>query len=369
MKYLWYNAVVEERGGLYALARWFFVLLSLVYGLAIALRRLVYWLGIAKPAKLPCRVISVGNISVGGTGKTPLVAYLAKLLSQSGKRVGILARGYGKIEAKDTNVITDDEALVPDIPNVVRVAQPDRLSAGRKLCAEQNINSIILDDGFQHWRIKRNVDIVVIDSVNPFGHKRLLPAGILREPLGQLKRADMFVLTHCNFVVPEMLNRLEQFLSRYNKPIVKTVHQPVELVAISGQAGQMDNLVKGGSARMFELSNGLAGQRVWGFCGIGSPGRFRATLNELSELAGFDYFPDHHIYSQTDIDNIIDRARKADARMLVTTQKDALRLKAITGIDRVGLPIYYLRIELKIIDGEDALSKALNPKSEILNKS
>ncbi|MFH1227321.1 MAG: tetraacyldisaccharide 4'-kinase [Planctomycetota bacterium] len=354
MKSLWYKVVVEERGGLYVLARMFFIFLSLFYRLAIAFRRFIYWLGIVKPVKLPCKVISVGNIAVGGTGKTPLVIYLAKMFLQSGKKVGILARGYGKISHRATentekSLITDDEALVPEIPNVVRIAQPDRLSAGRKLCAEQNINSIILDDGFQHWQIKRDMDIVVIDSTNPFGKGWLLPAGILREPLGQLKRADMFVLTHCNFAAQDKLSWLEQFLKSYDKPVVKTVHQPIELVPLSG-------------GEIIRINNQNL-DKVYGFCGIGSPERFRDTLKEISEMLGFDLFPDHHIYSNTEIDKLAQKAKTTGARMLVTTEKDALRLKAMPGIDRLALPIYFLRIELKIIDGEDALNKALNPKS------
>ena len=223
MKSLWYKAVVEERGGLYVLARMFFVFLSLFYRLAIALRRLVYRLGIVKPVQLPCKVISVGNIAVGGTGKTPLVIYLAKLLSESGKRVGILARGYGKLAGGK-----DDEDLFGDIPNVIRIAQPDRLKAAQELI-KQGVDVIILDDGFQHWRIKRDLDIVVIDSVNPFGkpagspanrgNKRLFPAGQLREPLSQLKRADMFVLTHCDFAVPDKLSWLEQFLKSFTPAV------------------------------------------------------------------------------------------------------------------------------------------------------
>lgn len=360
IQYLWYQAVVEQKFP-YILLQFIFIPLSLVYRLGLSIRHLSYRLGIAKSVKLPCRVISVGNITVGGTGKTPLVIYLAKMLAQSGKKVGILARGYGRIhrrgaenaENKQGNLIADDEALVSDIPNVVRIAQPDRVKAAQILIG-QGVHTIILDDGFQHWRIKRSLDIVVIDSTNPFGNGLLLPAGILREPLSALKRADMFVLTHTDFATAEALSRLEDYLKKYQKPIIKTVHQPIELVSLDGSTTQLTD-----SARRDKLSD----QCVYGFCGIGTPAHFRRTLQELFALAGFESFPDHYNYSADDIKTLARRAVEAGANLLVTTQKDAIRLTHRVTLRVRGIPdiksiipeIKALKIELKLVAGEDVV--------------
>ena len=225
IRQVWFMAVHQNPKGLF----WWevrFVLraLSFFYYIGIKLRGLLYWMGIFRSRKLPAKVISVGNLTVGGTGKTPFVLYLAEKLSK-GSKVGVLSRGYGA----GSKAMEDDENMaLPE--NVVRATNPDRFSAGQKLIKEQGVQTIILDDGFQHLSLKRDVDIVLIDATNPFGKGRLMPAGILREPLASLNRADIFVLTHVDLVTPEQLNALEQKLKRYNKKIVKAIHKPQYLV-------------------------------------------------------------------------------------------------------------------------------------------
>lgn len=370
LKYLWYKAAIEHRFP-FIILQFVFIPLSLVYWLGISIRGLLYRLGIKKSVKLSARVISVGNITVGGTGKTPLVMYLAKLLAGQGKKVGILARGYGRISHRSVhpvrsavktplltgqggaeNSIIDDEAL-DNIPGVVRVAQPDRVKAAQKLI-EQGIDTIILDDGFQHWRIHRDVDIVVIDSASPFGNGWLLPAGILREPRRALKRADIFVLTHCPSELAFVRagnpasagpGRLEEYLKQYNKPIVKTVHQPVGLFTLA------DNEII--------PPEEWKSLKVYGLCGIGTPGHFRQTLKGLFNLSGFDSFPDHYLYTLSDMEQISKRARAVGADIVITTEKDTLRLGHILHKDSIQPPIYFLRIELKMISGGEMLDKLI----------
>ncbi|MEK7309930.1 MAG: tetraacyldisaccharide 4'-kinase, partial [Planctomycetota bacterium] len=250
-------------------------MLSFFYYIGIKLRLCLYWVGIFRARKLPAYVISVGNLTVGGTGKTPFVLYLAERLSKSNK-VGILARGYGS----DAKVSEDDENMA--LPaNVIRATNPDRVSAGEKLIKEQGVQTIILDDGFQHLALRRDVDIVLIDATNPFGKGRLMPAGILREPQASLKRADIFVLTHVDLVTPEQLNALEQKLRKYNKKIVNAIHKPQYLVDMARPDKTID-------------LSAIKDKNIWEFCGIGNPFQFHKTLNALCNIKGLSVFPDHY---------------------------------------------------------------------------
>src|SRR3989339_1018918 len=335
IRQVWFMAVHQNPKGLF----WWEVrlvlrALSFFYYIGIKLRLLFYWLGIFRSYKLPAYVISVGNLTVGGTGKTPFVLYLAEKLSK-GSKVGVLSRGYGA----GSKAMEDDENMaLPE--NVVRATNPDRFSAGQKLIKEQGVQTIILDDGFQHLSLKRDVDIVLIDATNPFGKGRLMPAGILREPLASLKRADIFVLTHVDLVTPEQLNMLEEKLKRYNKKIVKAIHKPQYLVDMAH------------SDKTIDLSE-IKDKPVWEFCGIGNPFQFHKTLNTLCTVKGLSIFPDHYYYSQPDLQTMFLKAKMEKAETFVTTEKDALRLKGVT--IPAGIPCYYLKIKIEIIQGEDVI--------------
>ncbi|HLD35236.1 MAG TPA: tetraacyldisaccharide 4'-kinase [Planctomycetota bacterium] len=349
IRQVWFMAVHQNPKGLF----WWEVrlvlrALSFFYYIGIKLRLLFYWLGIFRSYKLPAYVISVGNLTVGGTGKTPFVLYLAEKLSKSCK-VGILARGYGRkskiplnppLSKGETGGFINDDEDITLSNSVIRVANPDRVSAGEKLIKEQGVQTIILDDGFQHLALRRDVDIVLIDATNPFGKGRLMPAGILREPLASLKRADIFVLTHVDLVTPEQLNMLEEKLKRYNKKIVKAIHKPQYLVDMAH------------SDKTIDLSE-IKDKPVWEFCGIGNPFQFHKTLNTLCTVKGLSIFPDHYYYSQPDLQTMFLKAKMEKAETFVTTEKDALRLKGVT--IPAGIPCYYLKIKIEIIQGEDVI--------------
>ena len=353
IRQVWFMAVHQNPKGFF----WWEVrlvlrALSFFYYIGIKLRGLLYWMGIFRSRKLPAKVISVGNLTVGGTGKTPFVLYLAEKLSK-GSKVGVLSRGYGA----GSKAMEDDENMaLPE--NVVRATNPDRFSAGQKLIKEQGVQTIILDDGFQHLSLKRDVDIVLIDATNPFGKGRLMPAGILREPLASLNRADIFVLTHVDLVTPEQLNALEQKLKRYNKKIVKAIHKPQYLVSISpspqsspleGEGRERGDSLSGSRIELSEIK----GKNIWEFCGIGNPFQFHKTLTALCTVKGLSVFPDHYYYSQPDLQTMFLKARMEQAEAFVTTEKDALRLKGVT-IPQ-DIPCYYLKIKIEVTEGEDVI--------------
>ncbi|MBI5779485.1 MAG: tetraacyldisaccharide 4'-kinase [Planctomycetes bacterium] len=335
IRQIWFRAVHQNpKGFFWWQVRGVLRLMSFFYYIGIKLRLFLYWIGIFRSRKLVARVISVGNLTVGGTGKTPFVLYLAEKLSK-GSKVGILTRGYG---AGSKSTEDDENMALP--ANVIRATNPDRVSSGEKLIKEQGVQTIILDDGFQHLSLKRDVDIVLIDATNPFGKGRLMPAGILREPLAALKRADIFVITHADLVTPEQLNVLEQKLKRYNKKMVKAIHKPQYLVDMA----QPDKTI--------DLAE-IKGQNIWEFCGIGNPFQFHKTLNALCMVKGLSIFPDHYYYSQPDLQAMFLKAKMEKAEAFVTTEKDALRLKGVT-IPQ-DIPCYYLKIKIEIIQGEDVI--------------
>jgi tetraacyldisaccharide 4'-kinase len=338
LKQLWFKAIQENQKGLvYLLVRLPSKSLSLFYFLIIKLRNLLYQTGIMKSSKLPAYVISVGNITVGGTGKTPFVIYLSEKLSKNSK-VGILSRGYGN----QRNLAADDEAFpLPD--NVVRVIAQNRITGGAELIEKYATKTIILDDGFQHLRLKRDVNFVTIDATNPFGNGWVLPGGILREPLSSLNRADIFVITHSDLVTRDQLSLLESELNRYNKKVIKTIHKPQHLVKINQ------------AQKTIELSE-IRNKNAWGFCGIGNPYQFRKTLELLCNTTGFSIFPDHYYYSENDLIRIFQNAKNAEARFIITTEKDAVRLHGMKTPD--DIPLYYLKINIEII-GEDDIIKIM----------
>jgi len=352
VKHLWFKAVQQrQKGFIWLLLRLLFKLLSLVYFIIIKLHFLFYKMGILKSFKLPAYIISVGNITVGGTGKTPFVIYLAETFSKNSK-VGILSRGYG---SQRNNVLDDESFPLPD--NVVRIASPNRITGGIELIEKYGAKTIILDDGFQHLKLKRDINFIIIDATNPFGNGWVLPAGILREPISCLNRADIFVITHTDLVKREQLSALESKLGRYNKKIIKTIHKPQYLVLIN----QTPN-------KIVELSE-IKNKNVWGFCGIGNPYQFHKTLESLCNMKSLSVFPDHYYYSTNDLSTIFNKAKDEKIEAFITTEKDALRLQNMGYKNNNSLPIpnpfgikipheitlYYLKINIEVLDEEDII--------------
>ena len=347
------------RRTLYALTRWLFPFFSWLYGMACAVRLLLYRYGIFKQKKLEAKVISVGNITLGGTGKTPLVIYLAEKLKEKDKKVAILTRGYKrkkkemveltqKIHEKINWQDVGDEPylLAQRLPDVPIMVTKHRNISGKYAVEKYDTEFLILDDGFQHLKLFRNLDIVVIDSVNPFGNGRVLPAGTLREPLTSLRRADMFVLTKTDQVSNK--DELIKILKRYNPkaPTVESIYQ----------IRSIEKLFDGLEINLKEVE----GKRVLAFSGIGNPLSFENTLKQLKiRILKHRIFLDHFPYHRNEVLALQEDAKSRGADFIITTEKDSVRIPLI---DKPQIPCYVLKIDLKITEGEEILLNKINGK-------
>jgi tetraacyldisaccharide 4'-kinase len=332
----------EKRGPWPTLQRLALRLASWPYGLAVRLRNLAFDRGWkrAEPAGVP--VVSVGNLTAGGTGKTPCVEYIARYYRDQGLRVAILSRGYGAAHGPN------DEALVleENLPDVPHLQGADRVRWARAAVEELESEVLVLDDGFQHRRLARDLDLALLDATEPWGGGYLLPRGLLREPPSGLRRAGVVVLTRCNQAASADLGRLRALLARRapEVPVIETTHRAIELVDTEGNVAPLDD---------------LRGRPVAAFCGLGNPAAFRRTLLDLgADLRGFRTFADHHPYSRLDIDDLRRWAAglHADA-MIATTQKDLVKVR-LPGLD--GRPLRALRVRLNVEAGQHALHRLLD---------
>lgn len=303
-------------------------------------------------------VISVGNITTGGTGKTPFTALLVKLLQAQGHKPGIASRGYHAIPAKSAENSSepgqisraveqgnDEKRMLDQIcPGTPHLQSKDRAGIARQLIHEFSCDRILLDDGFQHRKLHRDLDLVLIDAVNPFGYGHLLPRGLLREPLTSLGRADLIVLTRVDQVPRTEIERIQEVLRYFT-------HAP--LVEVSFQAtGWLD--AAGNVTPLTELPI----QPVV-FCGIGNPRNFQQQLQQLGVSVAGDCwrpFPDHHHYTATEMEQLAELARKQGGELL-TTHKDLVKLE---GLLPSHLRCRALLIEAVITQGKEFLDQALS---------
>lgn len=342
-KYLYDLATDRYKGPIAGLIKIPLFLLSLIYGLIV---RILAYLNYLKPLRLACKVISVGNITLGGTGKTSLVEFIADYLKEHGRKAVILSRGYKRKTAKSqsfnvTGVELGDEPymLQKNLGNVAVIVDTDRRKAAVRAIEDYGADTVILDDGFQQWGIKKDLEIVTIDATEPFGNRHMIPRGILREPLSSLKRADIFVLTKTN-LNPDTLD-VKGFLQGINPDalIVESAHKPCGFYEL------------GKKARIFS-ADALKGGGVTLFSGIGDPDSFDNLIGSLGIKVELSFkFPDHHRYSEKDIERIVSESRKKDVNTIITTEKDAARFLDLRS--GAGLLFLVLRIELKITQNEE----------------
>ncbi len=314
---------------------------SVPYDLAVRLRNVAYQRGWLSSERVPVPVVSVGNLTAGGTGKTPCVEYVARFYRNWDRRVAILSRGYGGAGGRN------DEALVleENLPDVPHLQGGDRVALARIAIEELESEILVLDDGFQHRRLVRDLDLVLIDATMPWGYGHLLPRGLLREPPSSLRRADVLVLTRCDQTPAEQRERLRQTLARIapDVPTIETMHRPVELSNSDGANASLDILREA---------------PVAAFCGIGNPEAFRRSLLDLGvQVSDFRIYADHHAYSRADVEEL---RRWADGlpagAVIVTTQKDLVKLR----LARLGeRPLWCLRIRLHVESGQDVLDGRL----------
>jgi tetraacyldisaccharide 4'-kinase len=323
-----------QRGGLWAA--------SVPYGWATRCRNRLYDRGWKQAWRAPVPVVSVGNLTVGGTGKTPCVEHVARFFRQHDLRVAILSRGYGSTGG------CNDEALVleENLPDVPHLQGADRVALAATAVEELESEILVLDDGFQHRRLARDLDLVLIDATQPWGHGYLLPRGLLRESPRSLRRAGVVLLTRCDQVDAAQRRRLREVVAHYAPavPVVEATHGPV-------------GLVRNGSSETAPLE-AVTGRPVAAFCGLGNPAAFRRTLEGLgAKMTAFRTFPDHHAYTRADVDDLRGWARQQATDCLVlTTQKDLVKLRLTQLGDR---DLWAVHIRLHVEAGQDALDRNL----------
>ena len=326
-----------------------------LYGAAVRFRNHGYTHGWLHSEQLPVRVISIGGITVGGGGKTPFVRHLARRLAEEGLRVAILSRGYGRRGA-GCAIVSDESGvhlswadagdepylLASTLPGVPVIVGADRVAAGRLTIREFNPAVILLDDAFQHRRLKRDFDIVVLDSVHPDGNGRLLPAGTLREPWCALRRAQMIVLTRVDqsLSVETVRKRIRQI--QVDTPIIECAYRPFWYRHLSnGETRPLDQ---------------LEGRRVIALSGIANPRSFERTVEHAgATIVRSLTYPDHYPFRRADIHLANQAVVQTRADWIVTTEKDAIRIPGDSDRSR----ILSLEIKVQIIRGEESLNKLI----------
>jgi tetraacyldisaccharide 4'-kinase len=311
------------------------------YALGNALRSAGFAAGIKGTKPLGRPTVSVGNLTTGGTGKTPMVGWVVEQLIKRGQRPCILLRGYrGGDEAQEHHQRWGEAVRVEP--------HPDRVAAAEMaLAADPSITCFVLDDGFQHRRAQRDLDLVLIDATNPWGYGHMLPRGLMREPRSALKRADEVIVTRSDQVPAEDLKRIDQQIETLigKPPIAHAEHAWVGLV--DAKDGVHDLSV-------------LGDKSVMGVVGIGNPAAFEATLAQHSgQVLHCEILPDHHGYTRKQMLRFMDLARTASANAIVTTEKDWVKMAVLLEGEKVGLPIYRTALAMRFADGEEALAATL----------
>jgi tetraacyldisaccharide 4'-kinase len=331
----------QTHGACASVARFALRLASFPYALTVRLRNRLYDSGWRPTYKVEVPVVSVGNLTVGGTGKTPIVEMLGRWFRQRGVRTVVLSRGYGATDG------ANDEALVleDNLPDVPHLQGPDRVELARLAQSELGCQLVILDDGFQHRRLARDLDVVLIDSTHPFGGGWMLPGGLLREPVRAVSRAHLVVLTRCDHADLEARRQIRAHIAQFagSVPWVDVRFAPRDLL----QAGHAPEPVLR-----------IRGIKVVAFCGIGNPEAFRRTLTELgAAVVGFRSFPDHYNYSRNDVSQLVHWVAAERPQAVLTTQKDWVKIRLETLAD---VPLLAVRIEAQVTAGQDQLESALS---------
>ncbi|QDU41505.1 Tetraacyldisaccharide 4'-kinase [Maioricimonas rarisocia] len=331
-----------RRGPVAALLRAGLSLAEPLYSLGVRVRNAGYDRGWKSIERAPIPVISVGNVTTGGTGKTPTVAWLVQWLKEQGARPGILSRGYRSLDGEENDEKRLLDALCPGVPHL---QNPDRVTSARRAVTDEDCTSLVLDDGFQHRRLGRDLDIVLIDCLNPWGYGHLLPRGLLREPRSSLNRAGVILLTragHCDATRREQIR--EEIARHTAAPALATTFEPTGFVNAVGDRLPAD---------------GLMDRRVAAFCGIGNPAGFRRTLTGMGLPVGEErlrVFPDHYHYNGRDLALLGQWGEELQADLLVTTRKDLVKLSDA----RIGrCPVWSVDIELRFLDDPAPLEQAL----------
>ena len=367
------SGVGPDRSRTVGMLLWLLRQLSRAYRCVIQLRLFLYARGIFRHHTLGCQVISVGNLTVGGTGKTPVVEVFARELQRAGRRVAVLSRGYKKKEPafirkfidmllfrerrRPPRVVSDgtklllnsvmsgDEPymLASNLPDVAVLVDKDRVKSGRYAINELGCDTLVLDDGFQYLSLKHRVEIVLVDRTNPFGNEHTLPRGILREPVKNIRRADFIFITKSDATgTEELRRRLGELNPRAE--IIECKHSPRYLQNVFSAERKGLDCLRGLNAAVVS--------------GIAVPGGFEDELERMgARIVDRNRFADHHRYGQQEIIDIINKSKKLNASAIITTEKDAVRFPKL---DRCDVPIYFLRVDIDILTGAEDFRECIS---------
>jgi len=310
------------------------------YRVGVACKNFGFDFRLREPFEVGVPVISVGNLTTGGTGKTPIVAFLANWFRDAGANVGLLSRGYKSLDAQ-----ANDEKLVLDqlCPGVPHWLNSDRILSAKRAVVD-GCNLLLLDDAFQHRRIHRDLDVLLIDATNPWGYKHCLPRGLLREPIRNMERADLVIITRVDQVSAEELTAIRAELVRRNHigTVIEVSFRPSQLINSAGQTKPLAD---------------AAQKRAFGFCGIGNPASFEQTLRQLgSEIVGFESFPDHHHFTHDQLTRLGDQGKSVNADLVLTTHKDLVKIRET---ELQGRPLWAVQIGTEILRGAPMLESRL----------
>ena len=332
---------------------------ALVYGVGVLVRNWLFDFGLLPTTRVDIPVVSVGNVSTGGTGKTPLVEFLARDLRARGKKVAVISRGYqrstsgyvvvsnGVQRCAEASASGDEPSQMAEkLDGVVVVVDEQRVRAARRVIKEFKPNIILLDDGFQHRYLHRDLNIAVVSSDEMLSPSWLLPAGNKREPVSSLRRADVVVVSRCADL--EMFSAISNRLAgRTSAPIVGMNIRPVSLKHAATSA-------------VTDLQS-ISGKRVVAFSGIGNPGQFEQTVESLSAvLVKHHRFPDHHQYSASELETIQQTFSTQKADFILTTEKDVARLRGNSDFFLKQKPLYYIDVRAEMLWGMEAFNVVFN---------
>lgn len=343
-KQIWYPSEQTGAGYIFMLGLLPF---SLTWNGVSRVRNLLYDNALLHISQLPAPVVSIGNITAGGTGKTPLVETIARKLEGKGWKVAILSRGYGPRETEGTG---DDESLPGRLrrKNIRRFTGPNRYKTGQKAMKSFEPDLFVLDDGFQHRQLDRDLDVVLVNALEGLGNGFTLPAGPLREPPGSLRRCDVLIFSHTNRLEKTRLNEREDQVQSYLHPRTPILHGRHALRSYS--------LYEGKNASE-NRTDPLPAERVVAFCGLGYPEQFRAMLEESElDLLTFRAFPDHHRYTEGELTELEEQVRTTSADLLVTTEKDQRKLPYTPSV-----PLLIPEVAFELTRGADTLWEQLDP--------
>lgn len=343
-----------------SLLRGVLLLFSFLYEGVVSLRNWAFDLGVVQSYRLPIPVISVGNLTAGGTGKTPVVQFLAQWLKEQGYFPGVITRGYkAQADLSKSHQVSDgrtlllnsaeagDEAyqLARNLSEIPVWIGANRFISGQNAMSQDGVDILIMDDGFQHRNLARNIDIVLIDALSPWGYGHVFPRGLLREGKKNLKRADLILITRSDMVEREKLEALKGEVQRYHSQamIFETSHQPKRIWSLTEKKAISQSPISLPEVHLF--------------CGLGNPAGFFNTANQMGfSVTGCTVFPDHYFYKKNDLEKLTQQAKAEQAKVLVTSEKDGVKLEKLLETE---IPIWQIEIEVSFGKDEENLKNAI----------